>query len=180
MIYALRWTLISLATLGCSSDGDAPMRQTSSPGKASITFTAVGSYCMTSQCGEGPSIDIEDSSGHSLFTVSAGCTSVSCDTCTTSPCPGFACQMIGIAVSGATLDWDGRYNVTSSCGSGTSCVTHTYASPGKYTAKMCATPGTLAGSDGGDQQCVTSGPPKCGSVVFDFPSTTPVAGTIGP
>src|SRR5689334_14352432 len=95
MIRIVRWTMISVGALGCSSDGTDGVRQSSSPGKASITFTAVGSYCMTSQCGEGPSIDIEDSSGHSLFTVAAGCSTVSCDTCATSPCPGFACQMAG-------------------------------------------------------------------------------------
>jgi hypothetical protein len=27
---------------------------------------------------------------------------------------------------------------------------------------------------------VTSGPVKCGSVTFDFPSSTPVTGTLGP
>jgi hypothetical protein len=135
---------------------------------------------MTSSCGEAPSIYIEDSSGHSLFAVSASCSSVSCDTCRSSPCPGYACQIRGIPVTGAKLDWDGSYNVTSTCGTGTSCVATTYANPAKYTAKMCATPGKITGPDGGVQQCVNSGQSKCGSVEFDFPSSTVVKGTVGP
>ena len=175
------WTLVTIAMVACSSDDKGTAQSSSSPGNVSIEFTVVGSdsYCMQSNCGEAPSIDIEDSSGHSLFTVSASCSSVSCDTCSTSPCPGYACQVRGIPVSGASLDWDGKYNATSTCGTGTSCVTFTYASPGRYTAKMCATPGKIEGPDGGVQQCVTSGPPKCGSVDFDFPSSTIVKGTVG-
>src|SRR6185369_7393527 len=98
-----------------------------------------------STCGQGPSIDIEDTAGHSLFAVSSSCMTVSCDTCSTSPCPGFACQIMGIAVTGAKLQWDGAYNVNSTCGAGKSCVAVTYAKPGKYTAKFCATPDKLVG-----------------------------------
>jgi hypothetical protein len=45
---------------------------------------------------------------------------------------------------------------------------------------MCATPGKIVGPDGGVQQCVTSGQSKCGTVDFDFPSSTVVKGTVGP
>ncbi len=84
-------------------------------------------------------------------------------------------------MTGATLDWDGSYNTTSTCGPGTTCVQSVFAKPGTYTAKMCATPGDLTGPDGGfQQQCVNTGPPKCGSVQFDFPSSTVVKGTVGP
>lgn len=152
-----------------------------SPGKASIEFTAVGpdSYCMTSQCNAGASIGLKDSSGKAL-TLTTNCSDVSCKTCTSSACPGYFCQPNGIAITGAGLDWDGRNYVTSTCGAGTSCVEPAYAKPGKYTATMCATPGKLTGPDAGPRQCITSGPVKCGSVEFDFPSSTLVKGTVGP
>jgi len=177
-----RWMFAALAIAACSSDEQGPTRRSTSPGKVSIEFTVAGSdsYCTQSSCGEAPSIDVEDSSGQSLFSVLASCSSVSCETCSTSPCPGYACQIRGIPVTGAKLDWDGRYNVTSTCGGGTSCVTYTYANPGHYTAKLCATPGKITGADAGAPQCETSGAAKCGSVEFDFPSSAVVKGTVGP
>jgi hypothetical protein len=180
--YTSWWLFAVFATSACSSDGEAPTRRSTSPGNVSIEFAVAGpdSFCMQSTCGEAPTIDVEDPSGQSLFSVSASCSSVSCETCSTSPCPGFACQIRGIQVSGAKLDWDGRYNVMSTCGGSTACVTYAYANPGRYTAKMCATPGKITGADAGVPQCETSGPAKCGSVEFDFPSSTVVQGTVGP
>jgi hypothetical protein len=79
------------------------------------------------------------------------------------------------------MEWNGSYYARSTCGTGTSCVESVFAKPGKYTATMCATPGKLAGPDGSVQgQCVPSGPAKCSSVVFDFPSGTVAKGTVGP
>lgn len=156
-----------------------------SPGKATIEFTVTGpnSYCMTMQClaGTVPSIDIKDASGHSLFNITASCSDVSCSTCQPSPCPGYYCPPpSGVVVTGSKLEWDGSHTVASTCGAGTSCIETVYAPPGRYTAEMCATPGKLTGLDGGVQQCVTTGPAKCSSVDFDFPSSTVVRGTVGP
>lgn len=177
------WGLLSVFVPACGSgDAGAGVTQAVSPGTATIEFSVAGtdSYCMESRCSEGPSIDIEDSSRHSLFTVSASCASVSCDTCSTSPCPGYACFPMGVAVTGATLQWDGGYNVTSTCGAETSCVAKAYAAPGKYTATFCATPGTLTKPVGGTPHCTTTSQQKCGSVTFDFPSSTTVKGSVGP
>ncbi len=148
-----------------------------SPGTVSIEFTVgAGSYCHRS-CQPGSTIEVRDASGRALSPGNL-CT-VDCTTCTNSLCPPLPCLPDG-AVTGAHLDWDGRYYAESTCGSGTSCVEPAIAPPGKYTATFCATPGTLTGPDGGFQQCVTSGPAQCGSVQFDFPSTAVVKGTIGP
>jgi hypothetical protein len=151
-----------------------------SPGKATIEFTVTGgSYCMTSQCGAGAGVGLKDSSGKSLA-LTTSCSDVSCKTCVSSACPGYFCQPNGIVVTGAGLTWDGTNYITSTCGTGTSCTEPSFAKPGKYTATMCATPGKLSGPDAGPRQCVTNGPEKCGSVEFDFPSSTVVKGTVGP
>ena len=78
------------------------------------------------------------------------------------------------------MEWDGTVYATSTCGAGTSCTGPTYVKPGKYSATVCATPGSLTGPDGGVPQCVTSGPVQCATVEFDFPSSTVVKGTVGP
>lgn len=150
-----------------------------SPGTVTIEFTVVGpdSYCATaSLCSAGPSIDVLDSTGNSFFSVVRSCTDVDCTTCQTLACPGYYCPPpSGVAVTGARLIWDGSYTTRSTCGAGFSCDETVYAPPGKYTAKMCAAPGTLTG-----QVCTNSGPGKCGTVTFEFPSGTVVKGTVGP
>src|SRR5450432_1521472 len=152
-----------------------------SPGTTSIDFkvAGAGSYCMMSDCGAGPSIGIKDAAGGAL-TLETSCSNVACASCSKSACPGFACQPMGIAVTGAHLDWNGGYYATSTCGAGTSCLEPVFAKPGMYTATVCATPGMLTGGDAGPAKCVASGPAKCGQVQFEFPSMTVVNGTIGP
>jgi len=147
-------------------------------GMASVEFTVVGpaTYCHK-DCMGPPSITVTDSAGRTLGF--GGLCRVQCDTCMLSACPPVACQMDG-PVTGATLNWDGSYSASSTCGPGTECLSPSMALPGRYTATFCATPGTLTGPDGGFQQCVTSGPAKCAPVEFDFPSTGVVRGTLGP
>jgi hypothetical protein len=152
-----------------------------SPGTASIQFTVVGpdSYCATeNDCGDGtPTIGIDE-----LGTGTAGCPSVDCTTCSTVPCLGIVCENeTGVAITGGQVQWDGSYGTISTCGlAGTTCVGTAFAKPGRYTATMCATPGMLTGGDAEPPQCVASGPPKCGHVAFDFPSSVVAMGTIGP
>jgi hypothetical protein len=150
-----------------------------SPGTTSIEFSVVGggTYCMMSECGAGPSIGLQDAAGHAL-TLSTSCSNVACATCSVSACPGFFCQPTGIAVTGAQLAWNGAYYASSTCGAGMACFEPTFAKPGTYTATMCATPGTLSTSD--PAECMPSGPAKCGTVTFDFPSATAAMGTVGP
>jgi hypothetical protein len=152
-----------------------------SPGTTSIQFTVVGpdSYCATEDdCGSGtPTIGIDE-----LGTGDTGCPSVDCATCDADPCLLIDCENpTGVAITGGQVQWDGAYSTISTCGfAGTTCVGTAFAKPGRYTATMCATPGTLTGGDAGPPQCVASGPQKCGHVAFDFPSSVVAMGTIGP
>lgn len=179
-------SFLAFALIGCGSNGGGGAGGNSggsggsgSPGTVTIEFTVVGpdSYCATaSPCTGGPSIDVLDSSGHSFFSVVRNCSDVDCTTCQTMSCPGFYCPPpSGVPVTGAKLTWDGAYTTRSTCGAGSTCDQTTYAAPGTYTAKMCAAPGTLSG-----QVCTNTGPGKCGTVTFEFPSGTVVQGTVGP
>jgi hypothetical protein len=85
---------------------------------------------------------------------------------------------IYIADSSGTLNWDGSYYFQSVCGTGTECFGSTFAKPGKYTATFCATPGTADPTSA--TGCDASGPDKCATVDFDFPSSGTVTGTVGP
>lgn len=162
---------------GGNSAGGTGGGRSMSPGTATIGFTVTGSYCHGG-CSFSPSIGIEDSTGRAVV-IENPCRT-DCATCAVSKsCPTGPCVADGV-VTGANLVWDGSYYATSTCGSGTSCSEQTFAPPGKYIAVYCATPGVLTGRDGGPPHCTTTGPEKCGSVDFDFPSSTVVKGTLGP
>lgn len=180
--------LLSIATLcvagsvaACggsgSSDGSGGAGGTS-PGTSHIVFQISNSlsYCKTSSCGStGGDVGVLDASGKSLR-LSAGDCYTPCDTCEMLPCPGAACQEAhGIEVTGAELNWDGHYFEDGTCNGTVACVTRRFAAPGKYTAKMCATPGDVVDAPPSTlKQCVTSGPAECAEVEFDFPSSAPV------
>ena len=155
-----------------------------SPGTVTIEFTVAGpdSYCATaSLCTTGPSIDVLDSTGRSFFSVVRNCTDVDCATCQTMACPGYYCPPpFGVAVTFATLIWNGAYTTRSTCGAGFTCDQTVYAQPGTYTAKFCAAPGTLTGQSPDQGVCTNTGPEKCGTVTFEFPSGNVVKGTLGP
>jgi len=144
-----------------------------------IEFTVAPShsYCAATNC-DVPSIAIADTSGHALAQTSS-CTDVSCVTCESSACPGYACITQFIDITGGTLNWDGSYITGSSCGSAVSCVETVYAKPGKYVASMCASPGHASAPDAGPQHCVSTGPADCAQVTFDFPSSTVARAVIG-
>jgi hypothetical protein len=161
---------------GRGGDGGANTGGTGgSPGSASIRFDVTGPdpYCVHG-CAP-PQIEIEDPTGHALDF--AGWCSFDCSTCSPSLCPAVPCLPDSIVTMGA-LDWDGGYYVTSSCGSGRACTQKTFAKPGRYRAKFCATPGNLTETNG-MPQCLPSGAERCGSIEFDFPSKSLVTGTVG-
>jgi hypothetical protein len=67
----------------------------------------------------------------------------------------------------------------STCGMGNSCYQPNHVAPGRYVARMCATPGTLSPPDAGFQStCTASGPAQCADVPFDYPGPTPVVGKL--
>jgi hypothetical protein len=84
---------------------------------------------------------------------------------------------MGTRFTGGDFVWTGVYYDGSSCGGGAGCFIQRFATPGRYRAVMCATPGTLSAPDGGQPVC-TKEAPRCVELPFDFPSSTVVEGTL--
>jgi hypothetical protein len=183
---AIAALLTSVATLGpgagCSSSASSttPIGAEAGPlGSATIEFqvSTSKSYCEQGQCGASSSIAIKDATG-AVLARSAGDCYTPCDTCRMLPCPGYACQSRGYAISGETLTWDGTYYAASTCGTAVSCRDRRFAAAGTYTAVMCAKPGTLANDASQVPQCTNVGPAECVEVPFAFPSSTKVVGAL--
>jgi len=148
-----------------------------SAGTATIVFSvSPGSQYCSQHCIGGGSISVADASGTLDF--SNWC-QTDCATCQGTLCPPVACAP-DEAITGARLDWDGKYyaSVRDKCGAGTTCLEQRTALPGKYTAKFCATPGTMSGVDAGSPTCSPTGLEKCTSVEFQFPSSAVATGTL--
>jgi hypothetical protein len=164
----------SVATGGAPSVLDSGI----SNSHVAIEFAVTG---QTSYCGGicgGPEIQIANEGGTTLA-VEPGCDAADCRTCV----PRFNCiegPRVGVAVTGATFDWDGTVYSSSTCGAGSMCDAAERAPPGRYTATFCATPGTLVGPDGSIPECNQTGSTRCASVTFDFPKDALVQGTLGP
>ncbi len=153
-----------------------------SPGTAQLEFKIDNgkSYCRsTDDCSLFSSISIKDSSGNVLGRIPGYCYT-DCATCEALPCPGLACsELHGIDFTGEQLTWDGSYFENGTCQGTTQCKQKLFATPGKYVAVMCATPGTLVDEPPKqDKQCQTSGPQECVEVGFDFPSSSPITGSL--
>jgi hypothetical protein len=164
----------------------------SSPGTTTLRLTLPPTQSF---CDENPSCTttqhlwILDSTGQALTLGSAGCM-LQCGSCTYPPCaelPLIACPAgnFGVAVTDSDFTWDGSYVQNGSCspngpgaGAALTCVQGTFASPGMYIARFCATPGTLNTPDGGTQICTATGPQECVEVGFPFPATQPVVITL--
>lgn len=116
----------------------------------------------------------------------------SCDTCLAGPClaiPVFRCDPVAVPFMGATTSWDGLFYEASTCGRNhLACSSARYVLPGRYLARMCATPGTIEPSDAGVSTieptdagaptCTATGPEACVDVPFDLPGPSPVIGTL--
>ncbi|MCA9599995.1 MAG: hypothetical protein KC776_42110 [Myxococcales bacterium] len=166
---------------GSGATGGSGAAGGTSPGVAKLVFqtNAAKSYCRTTDgCSTATSIVIKDATG-AVLSRSPGWCYTPCDTCEPQPCPGAACLEQGEPVTGESVTWDGSYYPSNTCGSGSQCVDHLYAAPGKYTAVMCATPGALTQDHtAGVQVCTPSGPEECVEVPFDFPSADTFTGTL--
>jgi len=183
-----RWVVLAAVASACSggklTSGDAAQETAHPPGPATTTFNLLipsgESYCHQSPgCPSGyENLRIGTAAG-ARFTLPtrSDCWADCTDACVYS-CNAVECIPNGVAVSG-TLQWDGRYDETSPCGS--DCMIRRYAPPGQYTAQLCATPGTLPPGGPGDgglpsaPTCTNTGAEICGPVVpFTFPSSTPI------
>ena len=172
---------------GCSSEKLGQMSNASAPDASAGTVTfhivlpSTQSFCdQISVCADRPShIMVMDGAGGLLdLTVPffCGCSSSTCQQrCLTIPCGG---AWPAQAVTSGDQQWDGvYYGQASSCASG--CVVPFYARPGSYFAQVCASPGTIASSDGGAPVCTQTGSLVCGpNVPFTYPSPTPVVLTL--
>jgi hypothetical protein len=114
-------------------------------------------------------ISIATASGQSLQLSAGLCPTICSAQCAPVPCTA-ACPIGGgQPVTEVALTWDGSYVESGTCGTGTACFRPRFAPPGRYTARMCVTPGTLAPGDGGPATCTATGPQECADVTFDVP-----------
>jgi hypothetical protein len=120
--------------------------------------------------------------------------SVDCATCSEAACPelgAIQCPAgnVGVAVVSSAFTWDGSYVANGSCAAvsgptgpvsrSVACVRQQFAAPGTYTARFCATPGTLENSpDGGAALCTPSGAQVCTEVGFVYPAVQQIAITL--
>jgi hypothetical protein len=185
----------SLGTLGAGGTGGTgsggagaagTVGSAGSPGTTTLqlALAPTQTYCdENASCTSTQHLFLSTLAGQQLMLGSAGC-GTSCSTCEPMPCPDIpliACPAgnWATAVTDSTFTWDGSYTENDSCEpSGASlaitCTASKIAPAGTYIARFCATPGTLAASDGGPQSCAASGAQECVEVPFDFPSSQPV------
>jgi hypothetical protein len=150
-----------------------------SPGTVTLRLSLPAATYCDNHCGSPPHIRIFTSDGQEVQPGEPYC-SVLCDSCKTALCPPITCPAGGGYVDGAELPWDGRVYERATCGaSGTACYRPTFLPPGKYVARLCATPGTVSAStDGYPTFCTPSGVQQCIEVPFDFPTAGVVAGSL--
>jgi len=136
---------------------------------------------------------LSDDTGAALTLGPVFC-SVDCTTCSSAACPSLAAIQcpagdVGVAVNSSAFTWDGSYAANSSCAASptpsgpvpmpVACVRRQFAAPGTYTARFCATPGTLESSpDGGAAQCTPGGAELCTEVAFAYPAVQQIAITL--
>jgi hypothetical protein len=174
---------------GGSSDGGAGASGAdgshdggSSPGTVTLRLVlpSTQSFCDEVICGPPPHIAILTTTGQLVPTTMPFCSTPCSTDCKPVSCGGLgACGARGLAFSGAELTWDGSTYPTSTCGAGTACYTPQFVAPGRYVARMCATPGTVVTPDGGEAACTTTGVTQCVDVAFDLPGPSPVEGRLG-
>jgi hypothetical protein len=176
----------ALALAACNSGhfGDGLPEQEVSPG--TVTFRLMlpptRSFCdSVSSCGVNGHITFTTSGGEGLDIGPRWCTTQCSSQCTPSPCPLFPCTVpTGVAVTQVEQSWDGAYADSSTCGNAMACYIPKFARPGRYVARMCATPGTLTITDSAPApaSCTPTGPAECVDVPFDFPGASPVEASL--
>jgi hypothetical protein len=160
--------------MGTLGDGQQTYQDTS-PGTVTLRLDlpSTRSFCDQLQtCAfSAEHISITTASGKTLQLASGLCPTLCSNQCRPIACPAIACPIGGgQAVTQVELAWDGSYFDPGTCGNGNSCVSQRFVLPGRYTAHMCATPGSLAQtSDVGPSTCTATGPEECVDVQFELP-----------
>jgi len=101
------------------------------------------------------------------------CSGVPCNTCLPPGCAAGACYDGTVSLPAPSLEmtWDGSTVDWSTCGGGNRCYVPRFVAPGRYVARLCATPGTTS-ADG--ITCTQDGPEECVETTFDLPGPTPI------
>jgi hypothetical protein len=171
----LAFAALAAAMTACSSGhlGDGQTGRGVSPGTVTLRLllTPGQSFCdVVDQCSYPTHVFIGKEPGSWLTTGRASVCGVDCSTCDAQPCPALApiiCAAVatGVAVTDVEATWDGSYVEQSSCGAATTtCYSSRFVPPGRYVARLCATPGTFA-----DTNCTPTGSQECADVTFDLP-----------
>ena len=109
-----------------------------------------------------------------------------CGACEPVGCPGNCPQPSPVPKTGATKTWlNGRIFTDKKCnskagGGSIPCSEPACAPAGKYIAHMCAFRAGDAGAGNGCSAEAATPAQICTDVEFDFPTTSPVKGTVGP
>lgn len=128
------------------------------------------SFCdVIEGCAGPPQVFIGTAPGNWLTPNGGPFCAVECSNqCAPTPCPAIgACVAVafGVPVTNVEMTWDGSYVNWSTCGSGTACFNRRFVPPGRYVARLCATPGTLIDAS----TCTQTAPEECVEATFDLP-----------
>jgi hypothetical protein len=144
-----------------------------SPGVVSLQLLMPSdrSFCdQRDTCGAGTShLIIYTTAGVPLATSPGWCPTYCSNSCAAQTCRLIPCDTIGEQVNGLGMTWQGEIYEASTCGGNVGCVRARFVAPGRYVARMCATPGELTTSELGAQICTATGPEECVETAFDIP-----------
>jgi hypothetical protein len=172
---ALGWALMVAA---CNSGylGDPPA---ASPGTVTLRLLLQSPQTFCDQrlpCGGSAHVAIRNDDGHWLRTEAGWCATPCSMECPHPVCSTIACGGSGTGVEIREIEqtWDGAYLESSYCGDTIACYTSRFAPPGRYIARLCATPGALSTSSAGPPTCNAQAESKCVEVPFDLPGPSPI------
>jgi hypothetical protein len=171
--------LVAAPLAACSSGhlGDQSSGPGVSPGTVTLRLelTPGQSFCdVVDGCSYPTHVVIGKEPGNWLSVGAASACGVDCSTCAAQPCPALppivcAAVATGVALTNVEATWDGSYVESSTCGGGTPCHGTRFVPPGRYVARLCATPGTLT-----NFICTSTGPQECVDLPFDLPGPSPI------
>lgn len=165
---------------GGTSSGDAA--QASCSGQVTFHLMApsghAAEYCNHLPCAFATGLTILDGAGQGL-TLTEDCGMTDCDRCAASFCSGACPAAQPLTESGEEFTWNGVVWVADgTCGAGTACTQRHCATPGRYTAHLCAYPNQQP--DAAFSCGSVSQNPVCVDVPFDYPTNDTVTGTLAP
>jgi hypothetical protein len=165
---------------GGASDGAGETAQ--APGTVTLRLVVApgAPYCEFS-CGFPTThITILTAAGHQLETMAPPCR-MACVADCERPGECGACDQRAVDFTGEERSWDGRTFTISMCGRyQTACYQQSFAPPGHYIARMCATPGVFQSSaDNQPPTCRLIGGEQCIDAPFDLPGKKVVQVMLG-